>query len=182
MTNISASHALAESPPKSWWLHGPNLKTPFKMTDPLFYQDLEKERKSKIFGTPEFRQAYQHHINSSAWKKLCKEVRSRAHYMCERCGGFSVRLEIHHISYERFRNELLTDLQALCKRCHEVADRERIAANQQKFEEAGEQARYENARDTYMTKKYGENWYGHCGQIEYEEFDDWLENKRDQEW
>ena len=152
------------------------------MTEPLFGEDREKERKSKIFGTPEFRAAYQRYINSSAWRKLRAEVLRRANRKCERCGNFSIYLEIHHLTYERFCDELQSDLQALCKACHDLADRERVLVNQRKFEAAGEQARYENARDTYLTKKYGENWCLHWGPYFDEEFDSWLERKNESEW
>ena len=113
------------------------------MTEPLFSEDREKERKSKIFGTPEFRATYQRYINSSAWKKLRgAEVLRRANHKCERCGSYWIRLEIHHLSYERFQQELATDLEALCKSCHDLANRERLLKNQYKFEAAAEAARY----------------------------------------
>jgi hypothetical protein len=158
------------------------------MTIPLFPEDREKEQlgveslTSTAFGTPEFRQAYQKYINSSAWKKLCKQVRTRSGSICERCHCFSAKLGIHHVTYERFHNELLDDLQALCPGCHDIADQEREAGNRKKFETAGEQARYNNAEDTYMTKKYGENWVMHYGQWEHEEFREWIQRKRDERW
>jgi 5-methylcytosine-specific restriction endonuclease McrA len=152
------------------------------MTVPLFPEDREKELASMIFGTREFRQAYSRYINSYAWKKRCKEVRRRANNRCERCGSLPIRLEVHHLTYERFQNEPLEDLQALCPGCHLEADQEREAKNQERFEAAGREARYDNARDTYMTKKYGENWEMNCGESEYEEFDEWLERKQENEW
>jgi 5-methylcytosine-specific restriction endonuclease McrA len=145
-------------------------------------QDQERKRLSMIFGTPEFRVAYRNYINSSAWKKLCKKVLERTEGRCQRCGLRPVRIEIHHLTYERFQNERLEDLEALCTVCHEAADREREEDNRRRFEEAGEEARYENARETYMTKKYGENWYMYYGESEHEEFDNWMEKKREQEW
>jgi choline dehydrogenase-like flavoprotein len=43
---------------------------------------------------------------------------------CEGCGT-THSLELHHKTYERLSRELLSDLELLCKSCHETADRER---------------------------------------------------------
>jgi len=160
------------------------------MTGFLFSEDREKyerDRKkierSKIFGTPEFRQAYRDYINSTAWKKLCEKVRHRSGNQCERCSQYFTHLKIHHLTYERFQHELLSDLQALCNGCHQVADREREQQNRKKFLQAGQEARYENARNTCLTKKYGEEWYMYDGnEYMYDEFDSWLERKNEYEW
>jgi 5-methylcytosine-specific restriction endonuclease McrA len=162
------------------------------MTVPLFpedqereRQDQEKERLSKIYGTPEFRQAYCQYINSYAWKKLCAQVRKRARgrcERCERCDTLPIRLEVHHLTYERFQNELLSDLEALCPTCHTNADQEREIKNHEEFEAAGQEARYESARHTYLSKKYGENYFMHCSHFEDEEFDDWFQRKMENNW
>ena len=148
------------------------------MTDFLFQEDRKKQRRSEMFGTAEFRQAYRNHINSAAWKKLSKLVRRRANHHCERCGCVSIRLEVHHRCYERFQNESLSDLQALCPSCHILRDQERRARNKRRFKQAGEEARYNAAMNTYLTKKYGEDWYcgNDCEELE-EEFEEWLESK-----
>lgn len=146
--------------------------------DALFPEDREELRRSHIFGTPEFKQAYTRYIGSPQWRKLCRRVRDRAHNRCEKCGVLHGRLEVHHLTYERFQNELIADLLLLCVACHEAADRQREAENQRKYEEAGEQARYENGFHTFMTKKYGEEYYS-SADLEggYEEFDEWLHGK-----
>lgn len=150
--------------------------------DSLFPEDREKHKRSLIFGTPEFRQAYARYITSTQWKKLGSAVRARAKGHCERCGIATARLEIHHLTYERFQHELLTDLQGVCQPCHPIADREREKKNQQKFEAAREEGRYSAARDTYFTKKYGEDWHlHHDAEPERmdDEFDTWLERKKE---
>ena len=59
------------------------------------------------------------------WDYYTPTVRKRAGGRCERCGERTRRLEVHHLTYERFGRELLTDLQALCEPCHKIADTER---------------------------------------------------------
>src|SRR5262249_39793951 len=98
----------------------------------------EKERRSRIYGTPEFHFAYAQYIRSPEWRKLCKLVKERAGNRCERtepgmfCPG---RLEVHHLTYDRFKNEKLTDLELLCDRHHAMADSKRERDAQEAFEE-----------------------------------------------
>jgi hypothetical protein len=89
----------------------------------LLFADREKLHRSRIYGTAEFWQAYHSYINSPQWKKLCKLVRERAAGRCERCSCLALKpLEVHHLTYERFQEERLTDLQGLYKTCHIIAD------------------------------------------------------------
>ena len=153
--------------------------------DQLFPEDREKHKRSLIYGTLEFNQAYSCYIASPQWKKLARKVNDRAKGVCERCRKPTARLEAHHLTYERFQHELLKDLQALCKPCHDFADRLRKQQNQEKFEAAGEEAQYSAAQHTYFAKKYGEDWYfNHDNDpVErMEEFDTWLEKKREQDY
>jgi hypothetical protein len=41
-------------------------------------RDRENERRSRVYGTPEFHVAYAQYIQSLEWKKLCKLVKERA--------------------------------------------------------------------------------------------------------
>jgi hypothetical protein len=77
-------------------------------------------------------------------------------------------------------NERLTDLEGLCKSCHDSADAERERKNYKKFLRAGETARHNNACATYLEKKYGERWellYDADPEGMGDEFEDWLERK-----
>jgi hypothetical protein len=147
-------------------------------------RDQEKDRRSRIYGTPEFHFAYARYIRSPEWGKLCRLVKERAKNRCERCsvGEFlgGGRLTVHHLTYDRFMNEKLTDLQPLCDAHHEIADRERERQQRAAFEQAGEEARDAAGMNTYFTKKYGEHWAEQFGsQIEeaYEEWDEWKQRK-----
>jgi hypothetical protein len=48
----------------------------------------------------------------------------KARFACERCGR-KTDLRLHHLTYERFGNERLDDVQIVCSVCHPSADDER---------------------------------------------------------
>lgn len=159
----------------------------------LFPEDLEKERRrqewerqSRNYGTDQFWQAYAIYIRTSQWKKLCHDVKKRARGFCERCGPHVIQrgpYQVHHLTYDRFMNELLSDLQYLCISCHKIADREREQRNQRAYESAGEEAREAKGMHTYFTKKYGEDWGDQFGSdiaSAYEEWWEWKKNKQDE--
>jgi 5-methylcytosine-specific restriction endonuclease McrA len=108
--------------------------------------------------------AYIQYINSKEWqRKRAKIIKARGN-RCQRCRATDVTLQLHHRTYDRLGCELDTDLELLCITCHKKADRVRVAHKQ-----------YENAKDTYARKKYGDDYYKD-DRLE-EEFDRWLERK-----
>jgi len=68
-------------------------------------------------GDPE----YQRYIHSSEWKKKAEERLSFDSYICQVCGKPAT--EVHHLTYENFRNERNEDLVSLCSACHCMAER-----------------------------------------------------------
>jgi hypothetical protein len=122
---------------------------------------------------------YDQYIKSAQWRNISKLIKGRAGNKCAHCGRSSSKLEVHHLTYERFGNERMTDLVALCQLCHEEADKKRVA----EMKVNGLKARDNAAYDTCMTKKYGEgysndlyvSWNGR------EEFYEWLDKKREEE-
>jgi len=62
---------------------------------------------------------YLEYIQSPKWKK--KRLMALIHYgeKCDKCGA-NKRLDVHHLTYERFGKELLADLQILCRKCHDA--------------------------------------------------------------
>ena len=149
--------------------------------------DREKERKSRIYGTPEFWSAYARYIRSPEWRKICRLLKERAGNRCERChpGDIHVgRLSVHHLTYDRFMREKLTDLQLLCDHHHEIADREREQEAREAYEQAGEEAMDAAGMNRYFTKIYGRNWVDHFGSdiaSAYQEWDEWKERKANEE-
>ena len=108
------------------------------------------------------------YYKSEDWEKIRTFALHRAKHRCQRCGASGI-LQVHHSTYNNLYNEKPEDLEVLCKKCHKKADREREY-----------DSRYDSALDTYMTKKYGEDWDYFDGYEE--EFDDWLERKHDSDW
>ncbi len=68
-----------------------------------------------------FSPSYHAYLASEDWQRMRKAVLRRAGYRCERCGA-AKPLDVHHLSYERFGHEDMTDLRALCRDCHWWAD------------------------------------------------------------
>lgn len=68
--------------------------------------------------------ARRRYMTGRAWRRLSQHVQCRAEGLCEACGDSLARLEVHHLTYERFGRESVADLQALCARCHTLAHQE----------------------------------------------------------
>jgi 5-methylcytosine-specific restriction endonuclease McrA len=148
----------------------------------LFEEDRQRARRSVIYGTPEFRRAYRVYTRSPEWKSIRRKIRMRCNGHCERCGAWTAKLQVHHLTYDRFRHERLEDLQGLCSSCHVLADKLRESRNRQSSMAARAHARYLAAENTYFTKKYGEDWRLDCtvDDSSAQEFDSWLEQKREE--
>jgi 5-methylcytosine-specific restriction endonuclease McrA len=114
------------------------------------------------------------YINSAQWRNISALMKRIAGNKCGHCGRNSSKLEVHHLTYERFGRERMNDLVVLCESCHEIADKKRVSEREQR----GRRKRDNAAYDTYMTKKYGEGFdsYYHG----YEEFSEWLEQKNEE--
>jgi 5-methylcytosine-specific restriction endonuclease McrA len=81
--------------------------------------EIKKVVKSSAFAKPKGRRA---ELNAARrtehWRRLRIQVLKRADARCEVCGAGGCRLEVHHLTYERLREELLTDVLLLCQPCH----------------------------------------------------------------
>ena len=64
------------------------------------------------------RKRYQRYLQSDAWRTKRKAVLHAAGFRCRRCSARAT--EVHHETYKRIYNERLSDLTALCGRCHEA--------------------------------------------------------------
>jgi 5-methylcytosine-specific restriction endonuclease McrA len=65
---------------------------------------------------------YRHYLQSRRWKAKRKKKLKKVGYRCESCGVVQqkgVTLDVHHLSYKRVTKERLSDLQVLCRGCHE---------------------------------------------------------------
>lgn len=75
--------------------------------------------------TTEQRQKYSAYLKSDAWKAKRAAVIFRDQGRCQaekngaKCGKRH-KIEVHHLTYQRFGNEKLSDLVCLCAGCHKA--------------------------------------------------------------
>ncbi len=62
-------------------------------------------------------EAYAIYLRTPHWRALRRKVLLRWRGLCENCAT-APAAEVHHKTYERMGNELLTDLTPLCSECH----------------------------------------------------------------
>ncbi len=60
---------------------------------------------------------YDAYISSAEWKATRTRILEQRGYRCETCGA-TKKLEVHHLTYERFGHERDDDLRVLCSPCH----------------------------------------------------------------
>jgi len=77
---------------------------------------LKKKRKRRA----RFSKEYLDYIASAAWRTFRKGILKLRGAFCERCSS-ALRLELHHLSYERLGRELPEDVVILCRDCHQKA-------------------------------------------------------------
>lgn len=66
-------------------------------------------------------QEYHDYMQSDRWQQKRKLVLARDKYTCQRCGRKGY--DVHHMTYKRFGDERLTDLETLCRSCHNAEHR-----------------------------------------------------------
>lgn len=59
----------------------------------------------------------QEYLHSEEWRKLRWSILTRDKFTCI-CGS-KIGLEVHHITYDRWRHEQPEDLIILCRTCHQ---------------------------------------------------------------
>lgn len=142
--------------------------------DPLGLWDNRSESPGRAEGVPRKKRkkvfwSKEEYYKSPEWEKVRLFALHRASHRCQRCGAGGV-LQVHHLTYDRLYDERPEDLEVLCKKkCHDKADRERAEENH-----------YESARETYMAKKYGEDF--EPDEYADAEFDEWYERKQLEDW
>lgn len=118
---------------------------------------------------------YNEYIASPAWKIKRVQALERTGYKCEECGmsKYTVKLEVHHLHYDRFKKERPEDLIVVCEKCHKKKDRQReretIVKNYAKLQDA--------RLDGWATKVFGEDWEMLDPQYVNDNFEAWLSEK-----
>lgn len=60
---------------------------------------------------------YESYLTTKSWRTTRDRARRLANYRCQRCGT-TRDLEVHHKTYKRLGAELDSDLEVLCRGCH----------------------------------------------------------------
>ncbi len=69
---------------------------------------------------------YSAYLRSDIWRGIRAQALQKANNKCERCGAINVKLDVHHRTYQNAGGfEKPDELQVLCYRCHNKADRRR---------------------------------------------------------
>ena len=95
------------------------LLAEYENPNSLIYRATEGTEKTK--PNKEYidrRVKYLEYINSNEWKSFRNGIISKRGRKCEKCGQTEGEIHAHHLTYERFMNELETDIQLLCRVCH----------------------------------------------------------------
>jgi len=66
------------------------------------------------------REWYAQYLQSEQWREKREAVLNRARHTCEGCGAAKAT-EVHHLTYDNVGDELLWQLVAVCRACHEKA-------------------------------------------------------------
>lgn len=61
---------------------------------------------------------YQRYLRSPQWREKRRRILIRCKHKCERCGLWRA-VNVHHLTYARLYDEPLSDLMAVCIRCHQ---------------------------------------------------------------
>jgi len=61
---------------------------------------------------------YKNYLSGSHWRNFRKRALEHHGMKCADCGEENVRFDIHHLTYERFGKEELSDVVVLCHNCH----------------------------------------------------------------
>jgi 5-methylcytosine-specific restriction endonuclease McrA len=91
------------------------------------------------------REVWGRYMTSREWNVKRRAALARANGHCERCGHWSLTLQVHHLTYLRRFREWLEDLAVYCDGCHLFISAEsdldpRTMVDQHGFWERGEAA------------------------------------------
>lgn len=115
-------------------------------------------------------------MRSTKWRNISAAMKKHVNYICQGCKTrlHSGQLEVHHLNYDSFGNERMSDLRVLCRdKCHPIADS--IRAEQVAIRR--EQRQTDAACHTFLSSKYGDNYESFANDGMYEEFDRWRARK-----
>lgn len=119
---------------------------------------------------------YGDYMSSARWRNISAAMKKYANFTCQRCKArlHPSELDVHHLNYERMGKERISDLQVLCRsKCHPIADANRAEQDTVRRE----QRRSDTACDTYLSKKYGDNYASFEDESMHREYERWRTKK-----
>lgn len=84
-------------------------------------------RTARPSATREFYLAY---LNSADWRSKRNKAIRKARFRCQRCGE-KRDLQAHHLTYDRLGHELASDIEVVCRTCHESEHIEQMSESDQ---------------------------------------------------
>jgi 5-methylcytosine-specific restriction endonuclease McrA len=94
---------------------------------------------------------YAEYLQSAEWRARADAVFEREHGRCQRCGGPAS--EVHHKTYERIFCEPLSDLEAMCKRCHLLIHGRLVGSDAERQERKQDRHQDRHLRDLYAPRR-----------------------------
>jgi Predicted restriction endonuclease len=79
------------------------------------------KRKKRILTERE--EDYVKYLRSKKWRDFREKLIKKRGRRCAACNIYKKRIECHHITYERFKNERESDIVLLCHSCHKLVTR-----------------------------------------------------------
>jgi len=102
------------------------------LQDRLYRERFEARQQGREAARAEsdqaWRQRYELHLMSDAWRVLRQRVLSRDGGVCQGC-GVRPATDAHHLTYDHLGEEFLFELIALCRDCHERLHGHRIGTS-----------------------------------------------------
>jgi hypothetical protein len=99
-----------------------------------------------------FKQLYAWYISSETWRALRERCLKRDKRTCQCCGA-TEDLHVHHLTYERFTHEILSDLITVCETCHDYIHRQARENPRLTLEEATRRAIRERRKRRAMRQQ-----------------------------
>jgi len=120
---------------------------------------------------------------SARWKALraymIKKAGGPHRAKCSRCDRPSMRFELHHLSHKHLGNERPSEVLLVCRGCHDELHRE-LEAAAKRNRQLGAARTWQQGMQTYVAKKYGEDFLPDFLDFE-EEFSEWVQEKEERE-
>jgi len=98
----------------------------------LYEQIVQKHVRIQRKRDAGFQKEYINYLSSPKWKQIREKVLTRANRICEGCLDKPASV-IHHLNYKSIYSEMLFDLVALCRDCHEKCHPDKVELTDEEF-------------------------------------------------